>query len=118
MSNSDKSGLNSHQFQLREINVHIGDSHRNLPIATLIELAIGRNEGILSNTGALAVKTGKFTGRSPDDRYIVDDENTHNLIDWGKVNHPFPADKFEGIFKRLRSEERRVGKECRIRMVI
>src|SRR6266540_1672227 len=101
MSNSDKSGLNSHQFQLREINIHIGDSHRNLPIATLIELAIGRNEGILSNAGALAVKTGKFTGISPDDRYIVDDENTHNLIDWGKVNHPLPADKFEGIFKRL-----------------
>ena len=57
MSNSDKSGIDSHQLQLRDINIHIGDSHRNLPIATLIELAIGRNEGILSNAGALAVKT-------------------------------------------------------------
>src|ERR1043165_3539594 len=101
MSNSDKSAINSHQLQLRDMNIHIGDSHRNLPIATLIEMAIERNEGILSNTGALAVKTGKFTGRSPDDRYIVDDENTHNLIDWGKVNHPLSADNFEGIFKRL-----------------
>jgi phosphoenolpyruvate carboxykinase (ATP) len=101
MSNSDKSAINSHQLQLRDMNIHIGDSHRNLPIASLIELAIERNEGILSNSGALAVKTGKFTGRSPDDRYIVDDENTHNLIDWGKVNHPLSADNFEGIFKRL-----------------
>src|SRR5574341_162617 len=101
MSNSDKGAINSHQLQLRDMNIHIGDSHRNLSIASLVELAIERNEGILSNTGALAVKTGKFTGRSPDDRYIVDDENTHNLIDWGKVNHPLSADNFEGIFKRL-----------------
>ena len=82
MSDSDKSGVNIYQLQLKNMNINIGDVHRNLPIPTLIELAIQRNEGILSRTGALAVKTGKFTGRSPDDRYIVDDVNTHNLIDW------------------------------------
>ncbi|MDP9197342.1 MAG: phosphoenolpyruvate carboxykinase (ATP) [Thermoproteota archaeon] len=76
--------------------------HRNLPVATLTELAIQRNEGILSSTGALAVNTGKFTGRSPDDRYIVDDDTTHDLVDWGKVNHPLPTEKFDGIFKRMK----------------
>lgn len=102
MSDSDKSGVNIYQLQLKNMNINIGDVHRNLPIPTLIELAIQRNEGILSRTGALAVKTGKFTGRSPDDRYIVDDVNTHNLIDWGKVNHPLRGKKFEGIFERVR----------------
>ena len=44
------------------------------------------------------MKTGKFTGRSPDDSYIVDDETTHNNIDWGKINHPISEANFEKIF--------------------
>jgi phosphoenolpyruvate carboxykinase (ATP) len=102
MSDSDKSTANSYQIQLREMNINFGEIHRNLAVPTLVELAIQRNEGILSTTGALAVKTGKFTGRSPDDRYIVDDYTTHNLVDWGKVNHPLPEEKFEGILSRMR----------------
>ena len=102
MSESDKSTPSSYQIQLREMNIHFGEIHRNLAVPTMVELAIQRNEGILSTTGALAVKTGKFTGRSPDDRYIVDDSTSHNIVDWGKVNHPLPEEKFEAIYNRLR----------------
>ena len=85
-------------LQLEEMNINFGKIERNLPIATLIEIAIQRNEGLLSNSGALSVKTGKFTGRSPDDKFIVDDEISHKLVDWGKVNHPIATEKFDEDF--------------------
>ncbi|MAZ58463.1 MAG: phosphoenolpyruvate carboxykinase (ATP) [Flavobacteriales bacterium] len=49
-----------------------------------IELKMGQ----VTNTGALAIDTGKFTGRAPKDRFIVQDENTTKTIDWGKINQP------------------------------
>jgi phosphoenolpyruvate carboxykinase (ATP) len=82
---------------------------RNLSVPQLIEIAVQRGEGTLSSTGALSVKTGKFTGRSPDDRYIVDDETTHNKIDWGKINHPISENNFEKIFSRMKKNVQ--GKE-------
>ena len=75
-------------IQLAEMDITLGKAYYNLSVPSLVEVIIKRKEGMLSSTGALSVKTGKFTGRSPDDRYIVDDEETHDMIDWGKVNHP------------------------------
>ena len=89
--------------QLEEIDIRPGKIFRNLTVPELLEVAIHRMEGEFSDTGALSVKTGKFTGRSPDDRYIIDDDITHNTIDWGKVNHPLSEDKFEMIFGRMRT---------------
>jgi len=88
MNEEDDGHTKSYILQLEKMNINFGKIERNLPIATLIEIAIQRNEGLLSNSGALSVKTGKFTGRSPDDKFIVDDEITNSLVDWGKVNHP------------------------------
>lgn len=62
--------------------------YRNLPVATLVERAVARGEGKISETGALCVETGKYTGRSPNDKFIVKDEVTADEIDWGKVNMP------------------------------
>lgn len=89
-------------LQLEEMDIRLGRIHQNLSVPSLIEVAIHRKEGNLSSTGALSVKTGKFTGRSPDDRYIVDDSVTHNTIEWGKVNHPISEEKFENIFGRMK----------------
>ncbi|HKG71676.1 MAG TPA: phosphoenolpyruvate carboxykinase (ATP), partial [Nitrososphaeraceae archaeon] len=61
-------------IQLSEMDIKLGRAYSNLSVPSLVEVIIKRKEGILSSTGALSVKTGKFTGRSPDDRYIVDDE--------------------------------------------
>ncbi|MBD0299830.1 MAG: phosphoenolpyruvate carboxykinase (ATP), partial [Nitrososphaera sp.] len=87
---------------LEKMDIRVGKVHRNLSVPSLIEIAIYRKEGNLSSTGAFSVKTGKFTGRSPDDKYIVDDEYTHNSIDWGKVNHSISEENFEKIFTRMK----------------
>lgn len=75
--------------------------YRNLPVGPLTEFALARGEGILSNTGALVVNTGKYTGRSPQDRYIVDERSVHDEIDWGKVNVAISPEKFENILKQM-----------------
>ncbi len=77
--------------------------YRNLPPAALVEHAVKRGEGLLSETGALIVNTGKYTGRSPYDRYIVDQKSIHDEIAWGKVNAPISEEKFEFIFAKMRA---------------
>ncbi|MGI6200905.1 MAG: phosphoenolpyruvate carboxykinase (ATP) [Christensenellales bacterium] len=75
--------------------------YRNMTVAGLTEKAVARGEGTLSDTGALVVKTGKYTGRSPDDRFVVDEESIHDEISWGKVNVPITPEKFDAIYKRM-----------------
>ena len=75
--------------------------YRNLTPAQLTEKALERGEGKLSNTGALVVTTGKYTGRSPNDRFVVDTPAVHDDIDWGKVNVPISAEKFDGIYGKM-----------------
>lgn len=88
--------------QIEEFGIYPAEIHRNLPVDKLIEAAVQRNEGVVTSTGSLAVKTGKYTGRSPDDRFIVDDDETHDNVDWGKINHPFPIDRFEKILDKMK----------------
>ena len=71
--------------------------YRNLSPAQLVEIALKRGEGQLSITGALVVTTGKYTGRSPKDKFIVDTENIHNEIAWGKVNKPISRERFNAL---------------------
>ena len=75
--------------------------YRNLTPAQLTEHALRRGEGTLSNTGALVVTTGKYTGRSPNDKFIVDTESVHNDIAWGKVNRPISREKFNAIKSKV-----------------
>ena len=75
--------------------------YRNLPVSKLTEMALARGEGTLSNTGALVVKTGKYTGRSPEDRFVVDEPSIHDEIAWGKVNVPISSEKFDNIYRKI-----------------
>lgn len=68
----------------------------------LIEYSIKENHGTLTNTGALNIKTGKFTGRSPKDRYIVKDRITEKTVFWGEVNIPVEPSVFSEIFNEIR----------------
>lgn len=73
----------------------------NLTPAELIEEALANGEGNLTDTGALMCDTGKFTGRSPKDRFIVKDDYTNEDVWWGDINIPFDADKFDSLMQKL-----------------
>ena len=89
---------------LSEHSVHnFPDAHRNLSAPLLIEHALGRSEGHLAENGSLVVRTGQYTGRSPEDRFIVEDEVTRETVDWGGVNRPLSAEHFERLHEKLLS---------------
>ncbi len=88
--------------QINDFGIRPSKVHRNLPPEELVDSSVKQNDGIVTATGSLSVRTGKFTGRSPDDRYIVYDDTTHQTVDWGKINHQFPSDKFEQILEKMK----------------
>ena len=67
----------------------------------LINQAVSKGEGVLSDTGALVIDTGEFTGRSPKDRFIVRDKLTDNTIDWNEFNIPIEEEIFEGLYHKM-----------------
>lgn len=71
--------------------------------AELIEAALLNGEGQLTDTGALMCATGRFTGRSPKDRYIVRDELTDSQVDWGSVNSSFDGALFDRLHRKMRN---------------
>ena len=70
-------------------------AHYQLSADQLISKTVEENQGTISSTGALIIKTGKFTGRSPKDRYIVKDDITTELVWRGDINIPFSSKYFE-----------------------
>ncbi|MFY0543962.1 phosphoenolpyruvate carboxykinase (ATP) [Brevibacillus sp. H7] len=75
------------------------NTHYNLPVAQLVEMAVKRGEGILTDKGALNALTGKFTGRSPKDKFVVDEASVRDKINWGAVNQPISTDKFQALYE-------------------
>ncbi|MCQ2547872.1 MAG: phosphoenolpyruvate carboxykinase (ATP) [Clostridia bacterium] len=75
--------------------------YRNIEPADLVEIALRREEGVLSDTGALVVNTGDYTGRSAKDKFIVDTAGIHDKIAWGDVNVPIEREKFNAIKSKM-----------------
>ncbi len=76
-------------------------SHWNLSQDELIERSLELGLGVLSDSGALAVDTGEFTGRAPKDKFVVKDEKTKDIVFWGDVNQPFDEIKFQSLYDKL-----------------
>ncbi len=75
--------------------------YSNLRSGPLVEHAIRRDEGQLADNGALVAYTGKYTGRSPKDKFTVKDSITADKVNWGDSNFAFDPDKFDLLFERV-----------------
>ena len=78
-----------------------GSVFRNIPPGSLVEKALLKGEGRLSRAGALCINTGERTGRSPNDKYIVDTPTIHDTIAWGNVNKPVSPEKFDMVYQQI-----------------
>ncbi len=72
-----------------------------LSVPQLVEKATSRGEVVLTSTGAVKAETGKYTGRSPQDKYIVDEPISKDKIDWGSVNQPISSSHFEALYTKV-----------------
>jgi phosphoenolpyruvate carboxykinase (ATP) len=80
-----------------------GKVYANLSVAALTELVLARNEGQLTDTGAVVAVTGKKTGRSPQDRFLVAEPGSKDAIGWGKVNKPMDPDKALRLHEKVKT---------------
>ncbi|WP_208591955.1 phosphoenolpyruvate carboxykinase (ATP) [Gracilibacillus suaedae] len=74
--------------------------YNNISVSELVEKSITRKEAILTEKGALHAYTGEFTGRSPKDKYIVEDSVTKGRVKWGKINQPISEQTFDALYKK------------------
>ena len=73
----------------------------NWSTPALVEASVRRREGHLAHMGALVVRTGFFTGRAAEDKFLVDEPSSHDKIWWGDVNRPFSEDRFEALLLQV-----------------
>ncbi|HLX13191.1 MAG TPA: phosphoenolpyruvate carboxykinase [Bacteroidota bacterium] len=73
----------------------------NLSTASLVEEAIRRREGLLAVDGPFVAHTGNFTGRAPNDKFLVKEPSSDSHVWWGKVNRPIDDNRFDGLYRRM-----------------
>lgn len=93
--------LFTQSISLKELGIENAKINYQLSPEELHDITINSGQGIESSTGALAVNTGEYTGRSPLDRFIVKDSISENQVWWGKVNIPFESDAFEALYNKV-----------------
>jgi len=74
---------------------------KNLNYKSINAIEHSSNIGKFTSNGTYCIYTGRFTGRSPNDKYFVQDENTKNIIWWGSVNQPVTSTQFQNLFKKV-----------------
>lgn len=98
----DEYGLRAEGANVADLGLkNVAAAYWNLTPAELVEETIVNGLGTLTDTGALAVDTGEFTGRSPKDRFVVCDENTEDSVWWGDINIKFTPEKFDQLHAKL-----------------
>ena len=104
MQQDTRGGRRAEAFarQIEEFGMRPRRVFRNLSPAELARRSIESGDGVLTDTGAIAVRTGKYTGRSPDNRFIVYDDTTKDTVDWNGINHRFPSEMFGKMLDKMR----------------
>jgi len=97
VNNNQTTKINS----LESYGIYNANVNYQLTAEQLQKDTILKGQGKLAKSGALAVNTGEFTGRSPMDRFIVKDDITKDKIWWGDINIPFSSEKFDKLYNRV-----------------
>ena len=88
-------GLDKHGIK------NVDNVHWNLSTAALVEKAVHDKEGVLAHRGPLVTETGRYTGRSPNDKFTVREPSSEKNIWWGKVNKGIDEEKFDNLLKKM-----------------
>ena len=97
-----QSGLGISSYGLENHGIkNIRSAFWNLSTAELYEEAIRRREGLVTHLGPLCVRTGSRTGRSPNDRFVVEEATSKDKVWWGPANRPYPPEKFEQLYQKV-----------------
>jgi len=96
-----ENGIKNPNANLEHVGIKPAVANWNLSFEELTKQTIDLKQGVLNSTGALCVNTGKFTGRSPKDKFTVKDAITENTVDWGDVNIPFEPAAFDKLYDRV-----------------
>ncbi|MBC7554702.1 MAG: phosphoenolpyruvate carboxykinase (ATP) [Taibaiella sp.] len=96
-----ETGKKNQSFNLSELGLNVAVAHWNLSPGELVSKTLELGQGVLNDTGALCVNTGKFTGRSPKDKFTVKDAITQDSVDWGDVNIPMAPEVFDNLYTKV-----------------
>jgi len=94
-------GKKNPSAKLADMGLNVGVAHWNLAPEDLVKKTVELGQGVLNDAGALCVSTGKFTGRSPKDKFTVKDANTEKSVDWGDINIPISAEVFDKLYDKV-----------------
>ncbi|MFH1004079.1 MAG: phosphoenolpyruvate carboxykinase (ATP) [Bacteroidota bacterium] len=93
--------MNKQNLWLKKIGLTSSTALWNLSSDELIKETVALGQGVLTDTGALAVDTGEFTGRAPKDKFTVLDDKTKDIIWWGDVNFKIDSQKFDVLYDKV-----------------
>ncbi len=88
-------------ISLKKYGINDASVHYQLSPEELHQITIEKGQGVETSSGALAVNTGEFTGRSPKDRFLVKDDETKDRVWWGDINIPFDPEKFDALYEKV-----------------
>ena len=106
-------GKKNQSFNLSQLGLNVATAHWNLSPEELVSKTLELGQGVLNDTGALCANTGKFTGRSPKDKFTVKDAITQDSVDWGDVNIPMTPEVFDNLYNKVAAYM--TGKEVWVR---
>jgi phosphoenolpyruvate carboxykinase (ATP) len=92
---------NKIEIELKELGLKDQSVYRNLTVGELVDEIVANNEGLIGLRGAAMVDTGIYTGRSPKDKYIVDEPSSNSDIWWGPVNQKISEDTFNELYDQV-----------------